>query len=472
MIQFAQMKQTHKERVAALAAQVAGFYEQKKPFKIYHGSTNSTRIQVFKRSEMLDTSGLNHVLHIDPKTRTALVEPNIPMDKLVRATLKHGLIPPVVPEFPGITVGGALQGTTAESSSHIWGCFSQTLKSIEMIQGNGEVIHASPKKHSDLFYGVAGSFGTLGVTTLVEIQLIQAKKYITVEHFQVRSVRESQVLMEKFVKEGAQYIEWVMLRKNFGIIIIGTMSDTITGRLKRFSRPFDDWYYLYARDIAERGLHITDTVPLKDYLFRYNRGAFWAAELVIKHYGMPFNHTTRTLLDPFLRTRKLYQAIQSSAASQIYLCQDVMVPDTSLESFMEELDKELHLYPVGGCPIKTEPQSKLQCNYLDSVLAYNIGIYGLRVTPYEKFVRLNKTIEKTTRRHKGRKWLYAHSYYTEDEFWNIYDKNWYERLRKQYHATMLPNIYNKIVVTERYAVKMKQGALKMIVGLSKLKITP
>lgn len=39
------------------------------------------------------------------------------MDALVEATVKHGLVPPVVPEFPGITVGGAYNGTGGESSS-------------------------------------------------------------------------------------------------------------------------------------------------------------------------------------------------------------------------------------------------------------------------------------------------------------------------------------------------------------------
>ncbi|MGB4800942.1 MAG: FAD-binding protein [Candidatus Saccharimonadales bacterium] len=93
----------HQKRVAVLAEQVAEFCRQKRPFRIYHGSTNSTRVQTFKRSETLDTSSLKHVLSVDPERKIAVVEPNVPMDKLVCATLEHGLIPPVVPKFPGIT---------------------------------------------------------------------------------------------------------------------------------------------------------------------------------------------------------------------------------------------------------------------------------------------------------------------------------------------------------------------------------
>lgn len=64
---------------------------------------------------MVDTSGLNHVITIDTKSMTALVEPNVPMDALVEATLREGLLPPVVMEFPGITVGGGFAGTAGES---------------------------------------------------------------------------------------------------------------------------------------------------------------------------------------------------------------------------------------------------------------------------------------------------------------------------------------------------------------------
>jgi hypothetical protein len=42
----------------------------------------------------------------------------IPMDKLFEATFRHGLVPPVVPEFLGITVGGATKASN-RSSQHI-----------------------------------------------------------------------------------------------------------------------------------------------------------------------------------------------------------------------------------------------------------------------------------------------------------------------------------------------------------------
>ena len=59
---------------------------------------------------MIDVSHLSQVLSVSRANKTAVVEPNVPMDAFVDATLKKGLLPPVVTEFPGITVGGAIQG--------------------------------------------------------------------------------------------------------------------------------------------------------------------------------------------------------------------------------------------------------------------------------------------------------------------------------------------------------------------------
>lgn len=96
----------HKATVAALASQVARFNASNIPFRIYHGSTLSTRQSSRQRDRIIDVSSLNHVLLFNKAEKTVLVEPNVPMDKLVDATLAQGLLPKVVMELPNITVGG------------------------------------------------------------------------------------------------------------------------------------------------------------------------------------------------------------------------------------------------------------------------------------------------------------------------------------------------------------------------------
>ena len=47
--------------------------------------------------------------------------------------------------------------------------------------------------------------------------------------------------------------------------------------------------------------------------------------------------------------------------------------------------------------------------------------------------------------------MYAHAYYPEKEFWQIYEKSWYTKLRKKYSAeTVFPDIYEKTYVNLRF----------------------
>jgi hypothetical protein len=465
------MDPQHIEAVDKLQLQIKEYYFRKVPFRIYHGSTNSTRVLTFKRSEMVDTSNLNRVLHIDKAKRTILVEPNVAMDKLLDATLEYGLMPPVVTEFPGITVGGAIQGGAIESGSFKWGAFSQTVTKLEVILGDGTKIVASPDENADLFYGTAGSYGSLGLITAAEIKLIPAKKYVNVTTVPLDSFQQALELTQKYAKSSCDFIECGMFRKDRGAMVIGHLSDEVSGEVLRFSRARDPWYYMYIEKSALAQKTVTNSIPLKDYLFRFDRGAFWAAQLAFQQSGIPFNALTRFILDPLLRTRKLYQAVQESAAGQRYICQDIVMPAKTLVPFMNIIDEEFAMYPTGFCAVKTDARSPLQFNSIENTdYVFNIGVYGLRVEPYAKFVEVNKFIESQAAKLGGRKWFYAHSYYSEKEFWQIYNKRWYDGLRKKYHATTLPNIYDRISINETHVVNTKRAALKTLLGRAKLRI--
>jgi Delta24-sterol reductase len=61
-------------------------------------------------------------------------------------------------------------------------------------------------------------------------------------------------------------------------------------------------------------------------------------------------------------------------------------------------------------------------------------------------VTWNRTFEKKVHELGGQKWLYAHAYYSEEEFDEIYNRKEYNVLREKYHATYLPTVYNKVKV--------------------------
>ena len=99
---------THRYAVRELAKEIKGSYEEKRPFRVYHGSTYSTRA-MHNPHAIVHTSDLNHILDINTTSKFVIAEPNVSMDHLLKETLKHKLMPPVVPAFPGTTVSYELR---------------------------------------------------------------------------------------------------------------------------------------------------------------------------------------------------------------------------------------------------------------------------------------------------------------------------------------------------------------------------
>jgi Delta24-sterol reductase len=275
------------------------------------------------------------------------------MDKLVAATLEHGLAPPVVMEFPGLTTGGGFSGTSGESSSFRHGFFENTINWIEIVLGNGDIVTASDIDRPNLLYGAVSSYGTLGVTTLLEIRLIEAKTYVELTYHRVASVPEALHKIESAREDSFDYLDGILFAKDRGVVCIGRMTNIVGEGIKiqRFSGAQDPWFYCHAEEIiANSDCPTTAAIPLVDYLFRYDRGAFWAGCYVyaFQYFITPFNRVTRWALDSFTHTRVMYDALHKSGLASRYIVQDVAVPYHAANEFSQFLDqKVLGFIPFG-----------------------------------------------------------------------------------------------------------------------------
>lgn len=431
--------------------QMRSFFARKQKVKIYHGTTNSTRAQKFEKDKFVDVSRLDRVVEINTNEQYILVEPNVSMDKLVEATLEHDLIPPVVMEFPGITVGGGIQGGAGESSSFKHGLFHDICLEYEIVLGNGEVVTASPTQNEDLFYGTACSYGSLGVITLVKLRLITAKNFVHLTYHTVKGFDESIRLTEKKVGEAVDFIDAILFEKNRGVIMVGNFVDKKDLPISTFSKASDEWFYIHADKISKKHSLYDEIIPIREYLFRYDRGAFWMGKYGFSFLKVPFNRFTRFVFNYFCKTRELYQSLHAANFSQRYLIQDIGVPKQSATKLLDYVANVLNIFPIWFIPLKPAKQEKLSLNYISSDLIISIGIWADINQNYSRFVEINRDLEKTISDLRGRKWLYAHQYYSREEFWKIYDHAWYTALRDKYFANeVFPDIYDKTKVSEKY----------------------
>src|SRR5258708_224049 len=398
------VEKLHQEKVKEISEQLKIFYKQKKKVRIYHGTTNSIRTQKFKKDSFVDTTNLNRILEVNTRDQYVVVEPNVPMDRLVKETLKFGLVPPVVMEFPGITVGGGIQGGAGESSSFKWGGFHHTCLEYEMVLGDGTIIKASPKENADLYWGTACSYGSLGVITQAKVKLIPAKKFVQITYYRINSFSASISMLEKMVKEKVDFIDGILFSKEQGVIMIGILSDKVNLPIVTFSNVKDDWFYTHAQDIAKKYDIYSELTPIEDYLFRYNRGAFWVGRYAFQKLKLPFNRFTRFLLNPLMKTRTLYRFLQSINISQRQIVQDLCLPKETTVQFLDFIDKITHIYPLWLLPgILGEKLDKLSPGNLHTDLGIDVGVWGKVQGDYLELIRLNREIEKTLTKLGGRK---------------------------------------------------------------------
>ncbi|KAL9622527.1 MAG: hypothetical protein Q9160_003203 [Pyrenula sp. 1 TL-2023] len=132
-----------------------------------------------------------------------------------------------------------------------------------------------------------------------------------------------------------------------------------------------------------------------------------------------------------------------------YLIQDLSLPYDTAESFIHYTSEKLKNWPLWLCPLRVmEPPTFHPCTGKDGSPQpmLNIGLWGAASTDTNAFVRENRDLETRLTELGGRKVLYSHTFYTEEEFWKLYDQQWYQRLRQRYSATTLPTVYDKVNV--------------------------
>ena len=371
-------------------------------------------------------------------------------------------------EFPGITVGGGFAGTSAESSSFKHGLFERTITWIELILPNGSTVTASPAHddpHSDLFQGVASSFGTFGIVTLLRVRLVTAKQFVKLKYLPVQSMQAALETIESNAKyENMDYIDGIMYGRDRGVVCVGKLASSAAipprAAVRRFTRATDPWFYSHVEPILERksSVPIVEAVPLRDYLFRYDRAGFWTAAFAFKYFWTPLNFFTRWLLDGFMRAGVMFHALHKSGLAEQYVVQDVAVPMSRADEFMNFVHQEWGQYPIWLCPLKVEETpplfhrqmtsaiSRAKKNGEEAEMLLNFGIWGPGFPDQRKHIQLNRIIEKKVYELNGQKCLYAEAYYTEEEFWSVYDKDRYDALRKKYDADWLPNVFDKVKV--------------------------
>jgi FAD/FMN-containing dehydrogenase len=118
---------------------------------------------------MIDLSAMKGI-RVDPARRTVRAEPGLKLGEFDRETQAFGLATTlgVVPNtgISGLTLGGGFGNLMAK-----YGLAVDNLIGVDVVTADGHLLTANEQENPDLFWGVRGSSGNLGVVTSLEYRL-------------------------------------------------------------------------------------------------------------------------------------------------------------------------------------------------------------------------------------------------------------------------------------------------------------
>ncbi|MFG2566144.1 FAD-binding protein [Streptomyces sp. NPDC048567] len=126
----------------------------------------------------IDARGLTKIVRIG--SSSAVVETGVTWAQLTDAALARGLTPPALTDYLHLSIGGTLSVGGIGSTVARYGLQIDTVKSIDIVTGNGDLITASPSCHADLFNTALGGGGQVGIIVRAEVALIPAPPKMTV----------------------------------------------------------------------------------------------------------------------------------------------------------------------------------------------------------------------------------------------------------------------------------------------------
>jgi FAD/FMN-containing dehydrogenase len=421
------------------------------------GKSRSNLFRTRTSRGRLDAAQLGHVLSVDVDARTADVEGMAPYDRVVAATLRHGLLPAVVPELKSITVGGAIAGVGVESSSFRHGFVHETAEELEVLTGDGSLLSCTPRnEHHDLFFGMANSYGTLGYVLRARIRLVPARPFVELRHLRFTGLEECFTAVSRIAAAGApdapDFLDGVVFGDRECYLTLGRFVD---------AAPFaSDYSYLriYYRSIRERS---RDFLSASGYVWRWDADWFWCS----RPFGME-NLLLRAVLGKVCLSSRFYWKVMHlyrkhriearwnrmrgrRTTPREPVIQDVEIPVEGAAACVDFLLREIGVAPIWICPVRTSPiGGRFPLYAMDPGRLYvNLGFWGsVPLAPGQRAGDPNRAIERRVAELGGRKSLYSTSFYRQEEFWRTYGGDEYHALKRRYDPErFLPDLYEKCV---------------------------
>jgi FAD/FMN-containing dehydrogenase len=421
------------------------------PWGLTKTTSNLFRDRHEKRKQRLDLRDFSHVLEVNVAQGWVDVEGGASYEVLVDATLREGAMPEVVPQLKTITVAGAVCGVGIEATSFRAGLVHHSMIQADVLLPTGEIALCKPdNEHSDLFHGLANSYGTLGYALRLRMRVRAVKPYVRVRHIAHEHAGRYFADLESSCEDSSvDFVDGVVFAANKLVVTRAAFVE---------SAPWlSDYRYerIYYRSLLDDEV---DYLSVRDYLWRWDTDWFWCS----RNFGLDrlwlrrlvgrsrLNSRTYTRLmrwNARLGITRLWTRLRGRHSESVI--QDVDIPIAAAAGFLDFLLREIGILPIWTCPVR-EPSVAADFPLYPlrkGTLYVNFGFWDVVVTRRKHEPgHFNRLIEREVLRVGGLKSLYSESFFERAEFASAYGAAAYERLRRRYDPThRLLDLYAKCV---------------------------
>lgn len=383
---------------------------------------------------------LDQIIEIDTNRRICVAEAAVTFSQVVQATLPHGLLPKVVPELKGITIGGAVAGCSVESMSFRHGGFHDTCLEYELVTGTGEVVVCSRDREPEVFDMIHGSYGTLAVLTRLTFELVPASRYVHLVYRRFRTVKAFQAEMRRQVSEGeVDFVDGIIHSPGHFVLCLGTFVETAPW-VSDYSRT--RVFYRSTATLDE------DYLTTEAYCFRYDADCHWMTRAVPPLQWPPVRLLAgRWLLGStnLIRLSRLGWLLSRRRRPDV-VC-DIFVPSRRFQEFFTWYADTFRFYPLWVVPYRPKADypwiSDAFLEQMRDDLYVDCAIYGR--SNNQPDLDYAELLEGKIFDIGGLKTLIGRNSYTPERFWTIYNQaNWRRaKMRLDPHG-VLPGLYEHL----------------------------
>lgn len=420
-------------------------------------TSNLFRARAKSASPGLDVSGLADVISVDPDARTADVAGMCTYADLVAATLPFGLSPLVVPQLKTITLGGAVTGLGIESASFRNGLPHESVLELDVLTGGGELLTTSRTQEPELFRAFPNSYGTLGYAVRLRIELEPVQPFVALRHIRFHNLSDLVAAMDTIVATASH--DGVRVDYLDGVVFGATESYLTLGTRTCVPGPASDYTGrdIYYRSIQHSPAVKHDRLTIHDYLWRWDTDWFWCSRAFgaqnpairrwwprryrrSSFYSKLIGYDQRFGIADRLEARRGRPPLER-------VVQDVEVPLERTGEFLDWFLASIPIEPVWLCPLRLRDNDGWPLYPLRPGHTYvNIGFWSSVPSVSGSPGHTNRLIERKVSELHGHKSLYSDSFYTRDEFDELYGAESYNTVKKTYDPdSRLLDLYAKAV---------------------------